>query len=45
MTNKIDIHYATQRVMKGWLLVHVPLTMGMMMLTLWHIIVVHVYAL
>ncbi len=43
--NKIDIHYAVQSILKGWLLVHVPLTIAVVALAVWHILLVHVYAL
>ena len=43
--NKIDIHYALQTVMKGWLLVHVPLTVAVLVFVIWHILLVHAYAL
>jgi hypothetical protein len=41
---ELDVHYALQSVMKGWLLVHVPLAVALVLLALWHTIVVHVYA-
>ncbi len=40
---KIDFHYTAQRILKGWLLIHLPISVGVMALTLWHLIVVHVY--
>lgn len=40
---KIDFHYSVQRVLKGWLLIHVPLASGLIVLALWHLIVVQVY--
>ena len=39
----MDFHYSMQRVLKGWLLVHVPLSTGLMVLALWHFVVVQVY--
>ena len=42
--NKIDIHYALQTVMKRWLLIHVPLTVAVLMLVVWHVLLVHAYA-
>lgn len=42
---KIDFNYAVQTVMKAWLFVHVPLAAALMMLAIWHLIVVNVYAL
>ncbi len=41
----VDLHYAAQTIMKGWLLFHVPLATAVMTLALWHVIVVYVYAL
>ncbi len=43
--NDVDFHYAAQSVMKGWLFFHVPLAAALMVLALWHILLVHVYAL
>lgn len=43
--NKIDIHYALQTVLKSWLLVHVPLTVAVLVFVIWHILLVHAYAL
>ena len=40
---KMDFHYSVQRVLKGWLLIHVPLATGLMILAFWHLIVVQVY--
>ncbi len=43
--NKIDVHYAVQTILKSWLLVHIPLTVAVVVFTVWHILLVHVYAL
>jgi hypothetical protein len=43
--NKVDFHYACQSVLKYWLLLHVPLSAGLLALMFWHVIVVNVYAL
>lgn len=43
--NKIDIHYTFQTILKSWLLVHVPLTAAVLVLAIWHILLVHAYAL
>jgi len=40
---KMDFHYSVQRVLKGWLLIHVPLSTALMALAVWHLIVVQVY--
>lgn len=39
----IDRHYAMQSIMKRWLLLHIPLAVGVMSLVLWHVVLVHVY--
>ncbi len=41
--SKMDFHFSVQRVLKGWLLIHVPLATGLMVLAFWHLIVVQVY--
>lgn len=41
--NKVDFHYALQSIMKGWLLVHVPLAVAVIALAGWHVLIVHVY--
>ena len=41
--NRIDLHYAVQSLLKYWLLVHVPLSVAMVVLALWHLLIVHVY--
>ncbi len=43
--NSIDVHYALQGVMKRWLLFHVPITAGLLALSVWHLLIVHIYAL
>ena len=40
---ELDVHYAAQTIMKGWLLIHVPMAASLMLMAIWHIIVVHVY--
>jgi hypothetical protein len=42
--DSIDLHYTLQRVMKLWLLAHVPLTAALMALGTWHLVVVNVYS-
>ena len=42
---EIDFHYAAQALMKRWLLAHLPLAAVVVLLTLWHILLVHIYAL
>ena len=43
--NDVDFHYAAQSVMKGWLFFHIPLSAALLVLALWHVVLVHVYAL
>jgi hypothetical protein len=43
--NKIDFHYAAQGLMKGWLLIHIPLAVAVTLLVLWHVMLVHIYVL
>lgn len=45
LKNRIDLHYALQSIMKRWLLIHLPLTAALMVLAVWHLLVVNVYAL
>ncbi len=42
---KVDFHYVAQRIMKGWLLVHLPLAAAVMAVALWHLVLVNAYAL
>lgn len=42
---RLDMHYAMQSAMKAWLLLHVPLSAALVLLSLWHMILVQVYAL
>ena len=42
--NNVDIHYALQSVMKRWLVLHVPLTVGLVIMSVWHVLLVHIYA-
>ena len=43
LKNTVDLHYAAQGVMKGWLLGHVPLAAAVMAMVVWHVILVHLY--
>lgn len=43
--NQIDVHHALQGVLKRWLIIHIPLTVALMTLAVWHLMVVNVYAL
>ncbi len=40
----VDIQYALQSLLKRWPLFHVPLAAAMVMLALWHLVLVHVFA-
>jgi len=42
---KIDNHYAVQSLLKRWLLLHLPLSVGLILLSIWHLIIVNIYAL
>jgi hypothetical protein len=39
----MDVHYAKQKVLKHWLSVHVPLTVSLLVIALWHLVVVRIY--
>lgn len=41
----VDRHFACQDLMKKWLLLHVPLSMAVILVSVWHLILVNVYAL
>ncbi len=43
--NRIDFHFAIQSVMKLWLLIHVPASVALLLLALWHLLLVNVYSL
>jgi len=43
--NQIDVHFALQSVLKRWLIFHIPLTVALMTMAVWHLLVVNVYAL
>ena len=40
---KIDHHYSLQTMLKSWLLIHIPLAAGAMVMAVWHLIVIQVY--
>jgi hypothetical protein len=42
---RVDRHFAGQSVLKHWLLLHVPLAAAVMVVTVWHVLLVHIYAL
>lgn len=41
----LDAHYAGQLLLRSWLLVHVPCVAALLALAVWHMVLVHVYAL
>ena len=43
--NRIDFHYSAQSIMKRWLLFHLPVAVTALALSIWHFMLVHVYAL
>ena len=43
--SNIDFHFAAQRLMKSWLLIHVPAAVAMLLLAMWHLMLVNIYAL
>lgn len=43
--NKVDLHYAVQRTFKAWLLIHVPAAVALIILSVWHFVIVHMYLL
>jgi hypothetical protein len=42
--SQLDKQYAHQDVMRKWLLLHVPLSIGLIGMSVWHVIMIHVYA-
>jgi hypothetical protein len=43
--NQLDAHYALQSVLKLWLFVHIPAAVLLIVLAVWHLLVVNIYAL
>jgi hypothetical protein len=43
--NRIDFHFAIQSVMKMWLLIHVPASVALLLMALWHLLLVNIYSL
>jgi hypothetical protein len=41
----IDVHYALQDINKKWLLLHLPLSAGLLLMSFWHLLLVEVFAL
>ena len=42
--SRLDAHYALQSVLKFWLFVHVPASALLVLLALWHLLIVNIYA-
>lgn len=42
--NKIDFHYSLQSCTKAWLFVHIPVSVMMLILVIWHLLIVNIYA-
>ncbi|NND82204.1 MAG: hypothetical protein HKN50_07235 [Gammaproteobacteria bacterium] len=43
--NKVDGHYAAQSFLKYWLYFHLPVSLSLIIFVLWHVLLVHLYAL
>ena len=41
---KIDRQYACQDLMRKWLLIHIPLSVAMIGMAIWHLVLVHIYS-
>ena len=41
----VDFHYFAQLLMKSWLLLHLPLAAVVVLLAVWHLALIHIYAL
>ena len=41
----VDFNYAIQRLLKSWLLIHVPLSAALIVMSLWHLLLVNIYIL
>ena len=41
---KVDRQYACQDVMRKWLVVHIPLSISLIAMAVWHVLLVYVYA-
>ena len=40
----VDAQFALQSLLKGWVMIHVPLAAALLIFAVWHLILVHVYA-
>ena len=40
----LDYHYAMQRTLKSWMFIHIPLTYGLLILAVFHVILVNAFA-
>ena len=41
----LDAHHVGQSLLRGWLMAHVPGVVALVTLALWHMLLVHIYAL
>lgn len=42
--SQLDKQFAHQDLMRKWLLLHVPLSIGLIAMSAWHVLIIHVYA-
>ena len=42
--NELDYQYALQGVLKGWLFIHIPLTYGMLLLAITHLVLAYAFS-
>ncbi|MFQ5462450.1 MAG: hypothetical protein ACE5E5_07460 [Phycisphaerae bacterium] len=40
----LDFHYAGQGALKYWLFIHIPLTYGLLIFAVWHVVLVYAYS-
>ena len=40
----VDKHYACQDVMRKWLVAHIPLSVALIGMSVWHLLLIHVYS-
>ena len=40
----LDFHHAGQAALKGWLFIHIPAAVSLVLLSLWHVALVHLFA-
>jgi len=42
--DELDYHYALQAILKGWLFIHIPLTYGMIILAVIHLVLAYAFS-